>query len=102
YPLGLSSVEADPDIHFSVNTLSEKVSTYRGNDEVKLDSYSLHYEYPKYYINHLKEVTEPGSLEQDAIFRERYTQLPVDLPERVKELAAEITSSLTNRYDQVK
>ncbi len=102
YPLGLTSVEVNPDIHFSVNTLSEKISTYRSNDEVKLDHYSLHYGYPKYYINHLKEVTEPGSFEQNADFRERYTQLPIDLPDRVKELAAEITSSQTNRYDKVK
>ncbi|MEH7384589.1 transglutaminaseTgpA domain-containing protein [Bacillus sp. JJ1521] len=102
YPLGLTSVEVNPDIHFSVNTLSEKISTFRGNDVVKLDQYTLHYEYPKYYINHLKEVTEPGSFEQNDIFRERYTQIPIDLPDRVRELATEITSSQTNRYDKVK
>ncbi|MFS0820680.1 transglutaminaseTgpA domain-containing protein [Bacillus sp. 1P02SD] len=102
YPLGLTSVEADPDTHFSVNTLSEKISTYKGNNEVKLERYSLHYEYPKYYINHLKEVTEPGRIEQIDLFRERYMQLPDNLPERVKELAVEITSSHTNRYDKVK
>ncbi|MEH7237214.1 DUF4129 domain-containing transglutaminase family protein [Bacillus sp. JJ1562] len=102
YPLGLTSVEAETDIQFSVNPLSEKISTLRGNDEVKLDRYSLHYEYPKYYINHLNKVTETGSLEQNDIFRERYTQLPIDLPDRVKDLAVEITSSQTNRYDKVK
>lgn len=102
YPLGLTSVETAPDIYFSVNPLSEKISTLRGDDEVKLDSYTLNYQYPKYYINHLKEVVQPGGLEQDNNFKERYTQLPDDLPERVKELAVEITSSQTNRYDKVK
>lgn len=102
YPLGLTSVEVDPDIHFSVNSLSEKISTFRGNEEVKLDSYTMNYEYPQYHINRLKEVTEPSGLEQSDFFRERYTQLPADLPERVKELALEITSSQTNRYDKVK
>jgi len=102
YPLGLTSVETDPDIYFSVNPLSEKISTLRGEDEVKLDKYKLNYQYPKYYINHLKEVVQSGGLEQDNNFKERYTQLPVDLPERVKELAVEITSSQTNRYDKVK
>ncbi|WP_099355444.1 transglutaminaseTgpA domain-containing protein [Fredinandcohnia onubensis] len=102
YPLGLTSVETAPDIYFSVNPLSEKISTLRGDDEVKLDSYTLNYQYPKYYINHLKEIKQPGGLEQDNSFKERYTQLPDDLPERVKELAVEITSSQTNRYDKVK
>ncbi len=102
YPLGLTSVETDPDIYFSVNPLSEKISTLRGEDEVKLDKYKLNYQYPKYYINHLKEVVQSGGLEEDNYFKERYTQLPVDLPERVKELAVEITSSQTNRYDKVK
>jgi transglutaminase-like putative cysteine protease len=102
YPLGLTSVETAPDIYFSVNPLSEKISTLRGDDEVKLDSYTLNYQYPKYYINHLKEIIQPGGLEQDNNFKERYTQLPDDLPERVKELAVEITSSQTNRYDKVK
>ncbi|WP_099363799.1 transglutaminaseTgpA domain-containing protein [Fredinandcohnia onubensis] len=102
YPLGLTSVETAPDIYFSVNPLSEKISTLRGDDEVKLDSYTLNYQYPKYYINHLKEIKQPGGLEQDNGFKERYTQLPDDLPERVKELAVEITNSQTNRYDKVK
>jgi len=102
YPLGLTSVETAPDIYFSVNPLSEKISTLRGDDEVKLDSYTLNYQYPKYYINHLKEIKQPGGLEEDNSFKERYTQLPDDLPERVKELAVEITSSQANRYDKVK
>ncbi|MFD1780787.1 transglutaminaseTgpA domain-containing protein [Fredinandcohnia salidurans] len=102
YPLGLTSVETAPDIYFSVNPLSEKISTLRGDDEVKLDSYTMNYQYPKYYINHLKEIIQPGGLEQHNNFKERYTQLPDDLPERVKELAVEITSSQTNRYDKVK
>lgn len=102
YPLGLTSVETAPDIYFSVNPLSEKISTLRGDDEVKLDSYTLNYQYPKYFINHLKEIIQPGGLEQDNNFKERYTQLPDDLPDRVKELAVEITSSQTNRYDKVK
>ncbi|WP_010285463.1 DUF4129 domain-containing transglutaminase family protein [Bacillus timonensis] len=102
YPLGLTSVEVDPDIHFRVNPLSEKISTFRGDDEVKLDTYTMNFEYPKYHINHLKEVTGAGGLEQNALFKERYTQLPVDIPKRVKELAVEITSSETNRYDKVK
>ncbi|MEH7381941.1 transglutaminaseTgpA domain-containing protein [Bacillus sp. JJ1533] len=102
YPLGLTYAEVDPDIHFSVNPLSEKISSYRGDDDVKLDGYSLHYEYPKYYINHLTEITEPGSMELNEEFRKKYTQLPIDLPDRVKELAFDITGSQTNRYEKVK
>ncbi|WP_449538626.1 transglutaminaseTgpA domain-containing protein [Ferdinandcohnia sp. Marseille-Q9671] len=102
YPLGLTSVEIDPDIHFSVNTVSEKITSYRGEDQVKLDGYKMHYEYPKYYINHLKEVVEIGGLELDRSFKERYTQLPEGMPDRVTELALSITDSRTNRYDKVK
>src|SRR5690606_24856858 len=102
YPLGLTSVETDPDVHFEVNPISEKFSTYRGNAEVELDQYTLNYEYPKYYINLLKEVTDSGGLEHNVEFKERYTQLPERLPERVKELAQNITNTHTNRYDKVK
>ncbi|MFT4417212.1 transglutaminaseTgpA domain-containing protein [Fredinandcohnia humi] len=102
YPLGLTSVEADPDVYFSVDPLSEKIQTFRGFDTVNLQEYTIQFEQPKFFINELKEVTEPGGLEQNRAFTEVYTQLPERLPERVKKLALDITQSQANRYDKVK
>ncbi|MFS0865324.1 DUF3488 and DUF4129 domain-containing transglutaminase family protein [Fredinandcohnia sp. 179-A 10B2 NHS] len=102
YPLGLSSVEADPDVYYSVDPLSEKIRTFRGQEAIKLEQYKVAYQQPKFLINELREVYDPGGLEQSGSFTAAYTQLPERIPDRVNELAVEITSKHMNRYDKVK
>ncbi|WP_183163910.1 DUF4129 domain-containing transglutaminase family protein [Alteribacter keqinensis] len=67
-----------------------------GNDVLLLD-YELTYEYPSFNINALEESPEDG--DEQAI-KERYLQLPDNLPDRIGELAEEITAEYDNRYDK--
>ncbi|MFP7478353.1 transglutaminaseTgpA domain-containing protein [Terribacillus saccharophilus] len=62
------------------------------------ENYTIAFEEPQYNIDDLRNDSE---LDDDNTHF-RYTQLPEDLPERVGELAAEITSSANTRYDKAK
>ncbi|WP_078542942.1 transglutaminase domain-containing protein [Litchfieldia alkalitelluris] len=104
YPSGLKRVDnyGLDDSRYSVDPVTEKILTKQGdNDEVELAAYGLTYDQPIYQIQDLQAVTDKGSLELNDEFFERYTQLPDSLPERVKELAVEITKDQGNRYDKV-
>ncbi len=77
---------------------TERASTYQGGEPVKLENYQYTYLFPSYQIDGLRSSSEQDPQE----IREFYTQLPEDLPERVRELAVEITSGEENRYDRAK
>ncbi|TMW71090.1 DUF4129 domain-containing transglutaminase family protein [Alteribacter natronophilus] len=65
------------------------------DDDIRLTSYSVDYGYPSFDISSL-ELEEP----QDPDFiTGRFLQLPDELPERVVELAEEITEDADNRYE---
>ncbi|MDX5475229.1 MAG: transglutaminase domain-containing protein [Bacillaceae bacterium] len=106
YPMGVTKVEVldeDVDVRFEFNESTQKIVTRNSsnNNEVLLDSYSVEYEFPTFYIERLKEVQSGTGYESDADFYDRYTQLPSSLPNRVKNLAEEITSPFQSRYDKV-
>ncbi|UCZ53778.1 transglutaminase domain-containing protein [Bacillus shivajii] len=65
------------------------------NDDLQLTQYTIQYNNPQFEIEALKN----SSIEDPDEIRELYLQLPDDLPERVVELAEEITEDLDNRYD---
>lgn len=103
YPMGLNFIVADPSIHYWLNLNTEKITSVNSqNEPIKLDSYSLIYQYPSYSINELESATEPGGLEEDRDFKQMYTQLPEALPLRVRELANEIVEGKENRYAKVR
>ncbi|KMJ56647.1 hypothetical protein AB685_20480 [Bacillus sp. LL01] len=101
YPLGLTEIQAE-DTFYRLNDSTEKITTVDGNDEsVELEEYRVNYEFPRYYIEALKGA-EPGTGEEgNEEFIERYTQLPDSLPDRVVDLAEEITGSFPSRFDKV-
>ncbi|WP_198546729.1 DUF4129 domain-containing transglutaminase family protein [Alteribacter populi] len=68
-----------------------------GNEDVQLLEYELQYDYPAFNIDTL----ESSDQEDPDDIRDLYLQLPDDLPERVVELAEEITDEHDNRYDKV-
>ncbi|MBE4906560.1 protease [Bacillus luteolus] len=106
YPLELLSVETDPDIIFSVNPSTEKIHTLKGDESISAEEYSVTYNHPQFPVEELREEKEvigvSEGLEKADGFLDRYTQLPKDLPERVRELAVEITEDKTNRYEKVR
>src|SRR5699024_5536162 len=60
-----------------------------------LGAYTLTYDHPLFDIDALKSI----KVEDQSVI-EQYTQLPESLPDRVHDLAEEITAPYTNIYDQ--
>ncbi|MGD6950038.1 transglutaminase-like domain-containing protein, partial [Bacillus mobilis] len=67
---------------------------------IPLKEYSVSYEVPKYSVSALQESGDGRNL--DGSFLERYTQLPNNLPARVKELAEEITANETSWFNKAR
>ncbi|CAM3911214.1 protease [Bacillus luti] len=101
YPAGLISVEASSDVSYSVDPFSEKIYTMHGDSSTTLNSYKVTYEIPEFPIESLKAVNTNEGHETSSYFMAKYTQLPESLPQRIKDLAANLTNDKDNRYDKV-
>jgi len=101
YPAGLVSVEAASDVSYSVDSFSEKIYTMNGDSSTTLHSYKVTYEIPEFSIENLKAVKTNEGQETNPYFMTKYTQLPKSLPQRVKDLAVNLTNDKDNRYDKV-
>lgn len=102
YPLGFTGVEAEEEVLYEINPVTEKITTRDLEEEsIRLEEYQVNYNFPRYYIESLKSAVPGTGLESEEEFVERYTQLPDSLPERVRELAVEITDSYSTRHDKV-
>ncbi len=101
YPAGLISVEASSDISYSVDPFSEKIYTMDGDSSTTLHSYKVTYEVPEFSIENLKAVKTNEGQESNPYFMTKYTQLPESLPQRVRDLAVNLTNDKNNRYDKV-
>jgi transglutaminase-like putative cysteine protease len=97
-PGKLTKIEADPDTTFQLDGVKGKISTFQNGGEVKLSSYSMNYQLPVLKEKQLKEST--NSYPQ--YIMDNYLQLPETLPQRVRDLAQEITASQPTIYDKVK
>lgn len=80
----------------SLNMSHEKIKPLMNGSEQPIDSYYLFYQEPEYDFTQLKEST--SSTESDP----RYLQLPKELPQRVIDLAHEITDSYDSVYDKAR
>ncbi|WP_454638710.1 transglutaminase TgpA family protein [Bacillus mycoides] len=101
YPAGLVSVEASSDVSYSVDPFSEKIYTMHEDSSTTLNSYKVTYEVPEFSIENLKSVKTNEGHETSPYFMTKYTQLPESLPQRVKDLAVNLTNDKDNRYDKV-
>lgn len=108
YPAGIQKVlkilPQDPDGNrFEIDTTNERIS-YFTNDDVPAvpQVFSVEFEIPKYKASDLVQTTSfnPTSINQE--FYQKYTQVPEELPPRIKELAEEITAGKTNWFDKAK
>lgn len=103
YPLGLKSVSAiNKSFSFELNEGLEKVYTLEADSKAWLDEYSVTYDIPRYSVTAMKGTTslENAGLSQEFIYQ--YTQLPESLPQRVKDLALEITAEQETWFDQAR
>ncbi|TFJ92651.1 transglutaminase TgpA family protein [Lentibacillus salicampi] len=96
YPYGVSQVESEQDFALRADFDHGEARTIRDTEPVNLDQYTVTYDSPSFAIDELREVKGAQAVE------ERYTQLPDSLPERVGELAEEITEADGNWYDKAR
>jgi transglutaminase-like putative cysteine protease len=98
YPGQLTAVRTEAEnVAFEEERISGKISTYQNGAPVVLGQYVETYDYPKFSIQELRE--SPNRYPAD---KNIYLQLPGTLPDRVNELAYEITNEESNAYDKAK
>ena len=102
YPLGLTSIHTDQDMSFYLNQNTELITPFSDNEGSREEfmTYEVSYDLPSYPLNEMRK--EQHFTNKPEGFIERYTQLPDSLPNRVKELALEITANKGNQYDKAK
>lgn len=96
YPYGLNSVQTKKDTVFRKDAHSDSIEIARTDEEDLPTKYELSYQEPTFSIDRLKEQKRSVHNEDE------YTSIPKSLPNRVKDLATEITSDYTNQYDKAK
>ncbi|WP_404996708.1 transglutaminaseTgpA domain-containing protein [Caldifermentibacillus hisashii] len=100
YPQGVNRLKFHKQNFYHYNEANEKIQIPPDN---QLSSYTVQYQRPAFIIEDLKNVTASENLRKDMPdFYTRYTQLPENLPARVKELAIRLTENENNQYDKVK
>lgn len=98
YPVDLRSIETDRGVQLLVDPFTGKLYTEKHGESVQLTSYEMTYDYPSFSTEALKLANDGDS----AYIKEMYTQLPDNLPERVQQLAEEITKNKATRYEKAK
>lgn len=102
YPLGVTSIQSDRSYSFELDPSTEKIYSFKGAESLPLENYSLTYEVPYYTADMLRTNGSVNKADLNGSIMSRYTQLPDNLPSRVKRLAANITKEKTNWYDKAK
>ncbi len=82
-----------------LNEDSGKLEPMINGRHITPTGYQLTYQYPSFSVDKLKKVTgEPDTL----AIKQQYLKLPASLPDRVRNLAKQITMDQGNRYDKAK
>ncbi|MEM5018666.1 transglutaminaseTgpA domain-containing protein [Metabacillus indicus] len=102
YPAGVQSVSLPENAVLDVNPVSEQMRPRISEDRGYFPpgSYETGYNFPDFKIDELRKVTSNAGLSEDQVAR--YTQLPEELPQRVRDLALSLTESNGNYYDKAK
>ncbi len=98
YPGELISRTSVMDVTLVLDAYTAKAGTFIENNPVSLSNYRYEYAFPSYQLERLRLTSE----EDPSDIVDFYTQLPDDLPNRVRELAQELVEGEDNRYDRAK
>ncbi|MCR2823719.1 transglutaminase TgpA family protein [Lederbergia panacisoli] len=99
-PYGFLSVHGNEDGYFKF-AQGDKLLSYDSEDEpTKLDHYEIEYIRSAFSLKEMRATHSSDDL--DYVFMLKYTQLPKTLPDRVRDLAEEITKDQDNWYDKAK
>lgn len=99
YPYGAKRVETDESVQqYLVHLTKGTIQPTIDNEITPIQSYSLQYHFPIFQEEQLQNIRESTN----NALHESYTQLPEELPDRIGELAEEITDGYDTQYDKVR
>lgn len=99
---GLKSVEANEDTVFFKSNETEKILTKQlTGEETALLSYTLTYSEPEYSLQQLR-MSDPSMLETLNSSFDRFLQLPNSVPQRVQDLAIDLTKDKETVYEKIR
>ncbi|MEH6992772.1 transglutaminaseTgpA domain-containing protein [Neobacillus drentensis] len=103
YPAGIHRAQFERSYILEIDSMKEKISIFGFNSKpIAPDAYTVEYKIPQYVASDLRETSVVDPVQIDSEFLAQYTQLPENLPERIKELAQSITEGETNWFDKAK
>ncbi|MEG9298971.1 transglutaminaseTgpA domain-containing protein [Mangrovibacillus sp. Mu-81] len=103
YPYGIEKVMGNDGGSFEFMPVNEKIrSLDESGDPVKLEEYALSYRSPSYSQKGMRAANAEQEAMQVPEFVDRYTQIPSSTPQRVKDLAVEITQGEEDWYEKVR
>jgi transglutaminase-like putative cysteine protease len=102
YPVGVQKINAGPDISFELDMNNEKIYSLLNGQSVPLNQYSFVHVIPTFSVTALMKTVGSDTSGMSKEFIQRYTQLPENLPERVKELAIQITSGKKTWFEKAR
>lgn len=100
-PYGITDVASVVPFTVTMTVANQKLSTFNGSSPLSILDYDVEYSEPSYSLKALRETTTE-SLDQLSSDFDRYLQLPESLPDRVTELATEITEDQKSLYEKAK
>jgi len=98
YPYGIDNVSSGLRMDYLLDQETGTIETDGPEQQEGSASFDLTYQYPSFSLNQL----EAAGTQDPAPIEELYLQLPNSLPDRVVDLAEDITAEDQTRYDKVK
>lgn len=105
YPAGVKTISADQQVTFRMDLDRDKIYTFdKEHQSSSLDRYTVAYQIPRYKVADLQSADAKANMDprMSNDFYRRFTQLPVQLPPRVRALAEQIAGEKTNWFDKAK
>ena len=98
---GTESVESTESFGLRFNESTNRLDAVDQDGTVEPPEYTVNFAEPSYLLSELRstQIADLATLEPEL---DRYLQLPETLPQRVRDLAMEITADQENVYDQAK
>ncbi|MFD1032270.1 DUF4129 domain-containing transglutaminase family protein [Metaplanococcus flavidus] len=101
YPYGVESIQMDEDIRYSYSAVDQKIEPLLSGAPFEPETVELQFNEPSFSLTGLRESTTDKLAELPPEL-DRYKQLPEELPQRVRDLAEEITLDSETVYDKAR
>ncbi|MDQ0178217.1 DUF4129 domain-containing transglutaminase family protein [Bacillus chungangensis] len=104
YPYGIEKISTNEDVFFSLDDFLEKITpiSHQDGSKVALEAYTIQYRKPIFSVTKMSEVKDIEEAFKQSAFYLQHIDLPNELPDRVYQLAEEITKDKDNWFDKVK